>query len=160
MTEQIEDAAIVKITKEKSQPRDQANRNSPFEILEEQFMGISIARGGTEAGSNSPKRPEKRGDSSSAAEASAHDAGSARAAQKHVRLPANGDVPPSPHRLKPSRKHRKRHMFSSLGKLWKFTERKVDVPVVQREQSLCRVKILTIRRCRRRWVELPECTKS
>ena len=29
-------------------------------------MGISIARGGTEAGSNSIKRPEKRGDTSSA----------------------------------------------------------------------------------------------
>ena len=53
----------------------------------------------------------------------------------------------------PSRKQRMRHMFSSLivwknylnfdagandtkrhGHLWKFTERKVDVPVVQREQ--------------------------
>ena len=43
---------------------------------------------------------------------------------------------------------------------WKFTERKVDVPVVQREQSLCRVKILTIRKCRRRWVEHPDCTKT
>ena len=32
-------------------------------------MGISIARGRTEAGTNSPKRPEKRGDSSSAVEA-------------------------------------------------------------------------------------------
>ena len=48
-------------------------------------MGKSIARGGTEAGSNSPKRLEKRGDSSSAVEASAHGAGSARAAQRHVR---------------------------------------------------------------------------
>ena len=48
-------------------------------------MGISIARGGTEAGSNSPKRHEKRGDSSSAVEASADGAGSARAAQRQVR---------------------------------------------------------------------------
>ena len=29
---------------------------------EEQSRGISSARGGTEAGSNSPDRPEKRGD--------------------------------------------------------------------------------------------------
>ena len=56
-----------------------------FEIPEEHFMGISIARGGTDAGFNSPKRLEKRGDSSSAVEASAHGAGSARAAQRHVR---------------------------------------------------------------------------
>ena len=48
-------------------------------------MGNSIARGGTEAGSNSPKRPEKRGDSSSAVKASAHGAGSARAARRQVR---------------------------------------------------------------------------
>ena len=86
-------------------------------------MGNSIARGGTEAGSNSPKRLEKRGDSSSAVEASAHDAGSARAAQRHVRQTANCDVPPSPHRLKPSRKQRKRHMFSSLIKWKKFPKR-------------------------------------
>ena len=48
-------------------------------------MGNSIARDGTEAGSNSPKRPEKRGDSSSAVEASAHGAGSARVALRQVR---------------------------------------------------------------------------
>ena len=78
-------------------------------------MGTSIARGGTDAGSNSPKRPEKRGDSSSAVEASAHDAGSARAAQRQVRLPAKCDVRPSPHRLKPSRKQRKkRHIFDRV----------------------------------------------
>ena len=80
-------------------------------------MGISIARGGTEAGSNSPKRPEKRGDSSSAVEASADGAGSARAAQRQVRLPANCDVPPSPHRLKPSRKQRKRHIFDQMEEI-------------------------------------------
>ena len=141
-------------------------------------MGMSIARGGTEAGSNSPRRPERRGDSSSAVEASAHGAGSARAAQRQARYPANCDAPPSPHRLKTSRKQRKRHMFSSLiewtkflkfdagandakgTENWKFTERKVHVPVVQREQSLCRVKILTIRKCRRRCVEHPDCRKS
>ena len=83
-------------------------------------MGNSIERGGTEAGSNSPKRPEKREDSSSAVEASADGAGSARAAQRHVRKPATCDVPPSPHRLKPSRKQRKRHMLSSLIKWKKF----------------------------------------
>ena len=81
-------------------------------------MGISSARGGTEAGSNSPKRPEKCGDSSNAVQASADGAGSARAAQRQVRQPANRDVPPSPHRLKTSRKQRKRHMFSSLI-VWK-----------------------------------------
>ena len=81
VTEQIEDTAKVKITKEKSQQRDQANRNSP----DSRSLRNSIARGGTEAGSNSPKRPEKRGDSSSAVEASAHDSGSARAAQRRVR---------------------------------------------------------------------------
>ena len=46
-------------------------------------MGNSIARDDTEAGSNSPKRHEKRGDC--AVEASAHSAGSERAAQRHVR---------------------------------------------------------------------------
>ena len=76
MTEQIEDTAKVKITQEKSQPRDQANRKfTRFEIPKEQFMGNSISRGGTETGSNSPKRPEKRGDSSSAVEASTHGCG-------------------------------------------------------------------------------------
>ena len=69
-------------------------------------MGISSARGGTEAGSKSPDRPEKRGDSSSAVEASADGAGSARAAQRQVRQPANRDVP-GPRRLKTSRKQRK-----------------------------------------------------
>ena len=83
-------------------------------------MGNSIARDGTEAGSNSPKRPEKRGDSSSAIEASAHGAGSARVALRQVHKPANCDVPPSPDRLKPSRKQRKRHMFSPLIKWKKF----------------------------------------
>ena len=48
-------------------------------------MGNSIASGGTEAGSNGPKRPEKRGDSSSAVEASADGAVSARAAQRQIR---------------------------------------------------------------------------
>ena len=48
---------------EKSQPREQAKKKFPrFEIPEEQFMGMSSARGGTEVGSNSPDRPEKRGD--------------------------------------------------------------------------------------------------
>ena len=49
---------------EKSQPREQAKKKkfTTFEIPEEQFMGISSARGGTEVGSNSPDRPEKRGD--------------------------------------------------------------------------------------------------
>ena len=38
-------------------------KNAPkFDILEELFMGISSARGGTEAGSNSQDRPEKCGD--------------------------------------------------------------------------------------------------
>ena len=46
-------------------------------------MGNSIARDDTEAGSNSPKRHAKRGDC--AVEASAHSAGSARAAQRYVR---------------------------------------------------------------------------
>ena len=55
------------------------------EIPEEQFMCISIARGGTEAGSNSPKRPEQRGDSSIAVEASADGAGSARVAKRQAR---------------------------------------------------------------------------
>ena len=50
MIEQIEDTAKVKITKEKSQPRQQANRNSPDSIPKEQFMGNSIARDDTEAG--------------------------------------------------------------------------------------------------------------
>ena len=90
---------------EKSQPREQANRNFPdSKSNQEQFIGMSSARGGTEAGSNSPKRPEKRGDSSNAVEASADGAGSARAAQRQDRQPANRDVPPSPHRLKTSRK--------------------------------------------------------
>ena len=45
---------------EKSQPREQAKK---VEIPRfEKFMGISSARGGTQAGSNSPDRPEKRGD--------------------------------------------------------------------------------------------------
>ena len=48
-------------------------------------MGISIARGGTEAGSNSPKRPEKRQNSSNTVETSAHNASSARDAQRQVR---------------------------------------------------------------------------
>ena len=48
-------------------------------------MGNSIARDDTQAGSNN-----------CAAEASAHSVGSARAAQRHVREPANFDVPPSP----------------------------------------------------------------
>ena len=60
VTEQIEDTANVKITKEKSQPLDQGNRNSPdSSFFKEQCMGLSIARGGTEAGTKSPKRPEK-----------------------------------------------------------------------------------------------------
>ena len=42
-------------------------------------MGNSIARNDTEAGSNSPKRHEKRGD------CAVDSAGSARAAQRHVR---------------------------------------------------------------------------
>ena len=55
-------------------------------------MGISSTRGGTEAGSNSPKRQEKRGDSSNAVEASADNAGSARAPRRQVRQPASRDV--------------------------------------------------------------------
>ena len=47
---------------EKRQPREQAQKIPRFEIPEEQFMGISSARGGTEVGSNSQDRPEKRGD--------------------------------------------------------------------------------------------------
>ena len=56
-------------------------------------MGISSARGGTEVGC--------------AVEASADGGGSARAAQRQVRQPANRDVLPSPRRLKTSRKQRK-----------------------------------------------------
>ena len=70
-------------------------------------MGISSAHNGTEVGSNSPDRPEKRGYFSSAADASADGVGSARAAQRQVRQPANRDVPPSPRRLKTSKKRRK-----------------------------------------------------
>ena len=77
-------------------------------------MGISIARGGTAKGSNSPERLETRGDSSSAVEASAHGPGSARSAQRQVHKPENCDVPPSPHRLKPSRNHRKHHIFDRV----------------------------------------------
>ena len=46
---------------EKSQPREQAKKKefTRFEFPEEQFRGISSARGGTEVGSNSPDRPEK-----------------------------------------------------------------------------------------------------
>ena len=74
-------------------------------------MGISSARGGTEAGSDSPKRPGGRGDSSGGVGASAGGARSARAPQRQVRQPASRDVPPSPHRLKTSRKQRKRHLI-------------------------------------------------
>ena len=80
-------------------------------------MAYQIARGATDAGSNSPKRREKRRDSSSAVEASAYGVLSARAAQRQVRQPANGDVPPSPHRLTPSRKQRKRHIFDRVEEI-------------------------------------------
>ena len=46
-------------------------------------MGNSIARDDTQAGSNSPKRHEKRGDC--AVEAGAHGAGSAHVALRQVR---------------------------------------------------------------------------
>ena len=52
----------VKITQEKSQPRDQANRNSP---------DSRSLRSNSVAGFNSPKCPEKRGASSNAVKASA-----------------------------------------------------------------------------------------
>ena len=49
------------------------------------------------------------------------------------------DVPPSPHRLKPSRKQRKRHMFSSLIKWKKIPEILMQVPTTQKARKTVEV---------------------
>ena len=86
MTEQIEDTAKVKITKEKSQPRDQANRNSPdsrsLRNSSWAYQSPVVAQRQVPTVQSVLK---KRGDSSSAVEASADGAVSARAAQRQVR---------------------------------------------------------------------------
>ena len=83
--EQFEDSESEGHQGEKSTTSSSEQKFPRFEIPKEQFMGNSIARDGTEVGSNSPKRSEKRGNPSSAVEASADGAGSARVAQRQVR---------------------------------------------------------------------------
>ena len=80
VTEQIEDTAKVKITKEKGQPLDQTNRNSPDSMSLRNsswaYQSLVVAQ---------RQVPTVQDVLSSAVEASADGAGSARAAQRHVR---------------------------------------------------------------------------
>ena len=110
-------------------------------------MGISIASGDTEAGSSGPNRPEKPWRLSKCSSST-----KVVDISVNVQRQVPTGQPPSSRQFEPRRQQRKSHMFHSLTewrkslswcrcqqrkrhrKLWKFTERTGDVPVVQEEQ--------------------------
>ena len=154
VTEQIEDTAKVKITKEKSEPRDQANRNSPD--------SRSLRSGSWACQSPVLAQMQDPTDASVLKSVEIH--------QVQQRQVPTAWVPHVLHRdkfvnqrivtyrLKPSRKQRKHHICDRVDA--GANDAKVTDNCGSAQGTDFQTQALTIRKRRRRCSEHPDCRKS